>query len=226
MESIKKTIHSEKVLSKERQKIVSNTDFDLTTHKRIWHKCSHDWFVYTEPIKEIIPELIKYFNGQECIYDLGKGIYIHGKFGIGKSTIMTITRRYLERVMPFHPNAYRISSIEKIANHFKSENNLDLFSFNMKTDDRGTHKEPINLLINEFGTERDYTIKSYGSVFIDEYNSMLMARYEVFTEFKKLTHCTSNFGLKELSSLYPEKLLDRFVEMFNFIELEGESWRK
>lgn len=218
---------SNKALSKEPIKIAINKYFNLDASKRLYAAIAGKEYVYTDEFKKLLPEILKYFNGQsDCIYDLNKGLYICGKFGIGKSTIFINIRKYLSEMYPFHPNAFLISSVEKILNHFKLEKNLDLFGFNVKVDDKGRIKNPVNLLINEFGTEKDYDVKNYGTVFNDEYESMLMSRYEVFTENNKLTHCTSNLNKNDLSNIYPDKLLDRFIEMFNFIELKGESWRK
>jgi hypothetical protein len=224
--STKQIIHSDKILSKERQKIVTNANFDLDIHKRYWASIAPNYYEYTKELKDILLDIVKYFNGQPCMYDLGKGLYIHGIFGIGKTTIFDITRQYLSVVMRFNPNAYKISSVEKMLNYFKIENNLDVFGFNVKVDDRGGYKSPCSLLINEFGTEFKYKdIKNYGSPFIEEYSAMLMARNEVFVDYNKLTHCTSNFGLKELSTMYSGEVLDRFVAMFNFIELKGKTFR-
>jgi len=225
MKPIKEVIHKEHL--NKGQKMSTNKMFNLIEHKKIYAKIAGKDYVYTKELKELLPELLKYFNGQrDCKYDINKGLYIYGEPGIGKSTVLLILRKYLSELYAFHPNAFLVSSVERILNHFKLEKNLDLFGFNIKTDDRGKYRNPINLLINEFGIEKDYDVKNYGTVFRDEYESMLMARYEVFTDNNKLTHCTSNLNQKELSKIYPDKLLDRFIEMFNFIELKGESWRK
>lgn len=225
--STKQIIHSDKILSKERQKIVTNPKFEFGIDKRYWQKLAPNNYVYTAELKDLLPDIIKYFNGAECMFDLSKGLYIYGIFGVGKTTIFDITRQYLDMVTRFNPNSYRITSVEKMLTHFKTEHNLDVFGFNLKVDDRGGYKSPVNLLINEFGTEQKYaSIKDFGSSFIEEYSAMLMARSEVFVDQNKLTHCTSNFGLMELSAMYPGEVLDRFIAMFNFIELKGKTFRK
>jgi len=207
-------------------RIHTNNNFDFISHKLLWAKNAGINYVYNEQLKDILPEIVKYFNGHKCRYDLKKGLFIYGNLGVGKTTIFDITRMYLNDVSKRNINAYKISSIEKIINHFKTENDLDIYGYNVKADERGIYKAPINLLINEIGTEMSYQIKNYGSSFNDEFNSMLMARYEVFIEFGKLTHATSNVTPYELFKFYDEKLVDRFIEMFNFIELKGKSFRK
>jgi len=51
-----------------------------------------------------------------------------------------------------------------------------------------------------------------------------MIRYELFQERDAITHATSNYYPGDLKC-FDDALLDRFKEMFNFIELKGDSFR-
>jgi hypothetical protein len=76
--------------------------------------------------------------------------------------------------------------------------------------------------INEFGKQIDE--KHYGTNIQQAINSMLMIRYELFQNNGILTHATSNFHPSELKC-FDDALLDRFSEMFNFVPVDGVSYR-
>jgi len=79
---------------------------------------------------------------------------------------------------------------------------------------------PRHLLINEFGKEiKD---KIYGTEAQQIINSLMMRRYEVLQSSGKVTHITSN----HLPKSNDQALNDRYVEMFNLVEIKGKSFRK
>lgn len=169
----------------------------------------------------VISELLKYFTGNECIYDLNRGIYLFGIFGIGKSMFFEIIRKTISDLAEFdefgkrvNPNGFLITSAEQIIETYKQDGNLDYYGYRKES-------KPIHLLINEFG--KKVNDKIYGTAANELLNSLFMIRYELFQR-GILTHVTSN--------TYPDKLdlqpilLERAIEMFNFVELNGESFRK
>lgn len=166
----------------------------------------------TEFNKEIITSLIKYFTGNGDI-DLTKGIYLYGDYGTGKTRIFEIIRKLLAKLFPFNPNGYSIASIEMIVEHYKSEKNLTKYGYN-KND------IPLNLCINEFGKKMNE--KHFGTDVNAIIESLFMIRYELYQQ-GKITHVTSNYSPSELN--YPPIIKDRISEMFNFIEIKGESFR-
>ena len=85
-------------------------------------------------------------------------------------------------------------------------------------------RQPKHVLINEFGYQ--YDIKHFGTDVNELIEAWLMKRYDIFQDYKKLIHITSNFGIKDLQANFHPKVVDRFREMFNFIELKGKSFRK
>ena len=183
-------------------------------------------YVWTKEIKTLFISLMYYFHGNESELDLNKGICLVGKYGVGKSTIMNIFHSYLKTHFPFNKNMYVISSIEEIIDDIKKDGYVNrLYCYNMKENVRSVgFREPKHILINEFG--HNYKIKSYGTDVKELFEAFMMVRYDIFQKYRKVTHITTNYGTKELEQKFHPKLVDRFKEMFNIIELKGESFRK
>jgi len=173
-------------------------------------------FVLKEEMKIVFNNLYLYFTGNGG-YDMNKGIYLYGEYGVGKTITMSIFSRFLATFFPFSSNGYGIASAEKIAETYRADGNISKYGRNTGDD------KPFNLCINEFGKPIDE--KYYGTNIQYVINSMLMSRYEIFQEKKILTHATSNFHPSKLDC-FDNALLDRFKEMFNFIELKGYSFRR
>ncbi len=173
-------------------------------------------FILSEDMKIVFNSLFLYFTGNGG-YDMSKGIYLYGEFGVGKTITMSIFSRFLATFFPFSANGFGITSVEKISESYRDNGNIAKYGRN--TEDN----KPFNLCINEFGKPIDE--KFYGTNIQYVINSMLMARYEIFQEKKILTHATSNFHPGKLDC-FDSALMDRFKEMFNFIEIKGDSFRK
>lgn len=104
------------------------------------------------------------------------------------------------------------ASIERIIEHFKKEKNLDKYGFD---------EVKRNLCIHEF--LKKMSEKIYGTDVNSIIESLLMIRYELY-QMGYLTHATSNVNPFNID--LPEIVKDRMVEMFNFIEITGESMRR
>ncbi len=172
-------------------------------------------------MKTIITELLKYFTGNESEYSLKKGIYLYGSFGVGKTVIFRIIQRLLSAISPLgedgkkiNKNGFMITSLEQIIETYKSDGNMDYFGYRKES-------KPIHLCINEFG--KPINEKIYGTQANELIYSLFMIRYELF-QTGYLTHTTSNFRPEKLN--IEPIIKDRMVEMFNFIEVKGESLRK
>lgn len=175
--------------------------------------------------KQVYAALHNYFHGIEGEIDLNKGIALVGKFGVGKTTAMRVFHNYLKIYFPFHSNLFVFSTLEDLISELKCNDwtNKKL-TYNLKeTPSGGLYKDPRHVLINEFG--HSYNIKSYGSDVNELIEAWIMKRYDIFQEHRKVVHITSNYGKKDLKEMFSEKLVDRFKEMFHFVELKGESKR-
>lgn len=170
-------------------------------------------YVVKEEHRDILTGMLKYFTGNECEYDLSKGIYLHGNFGVGKTILFQTIRKTLALLFPFSPNGFGITSIEQIIERFKKDNAYGTYGYNKED-------MPINLCINEFG--KKVNEKIYGTAAEQVVDSLFMIRYELF-QSGRFTHVTSNYNPSVLT--VPPIIQDRIKEMFNFIELTGESLR-
>lgn len=197
--------------------------------KILWGKFAGKDFIYNENNKPVLNMLMAYFINDDRIldYDIDslKGIMLIGKKGNGKTTIFEIFKRFMKytyqnSIIPLYRNI-AITSTERIKSSYLLRGNIEKYGWNSNQDD---YHDPFELIINEFGVSYDFKI--FGTPFNEIITSLMMIRYEIFTGMGKLTHITTNMDTEELKNIYDPILIDRFKEMFNIIELKGESWRK
>ena len=182
-------------------------------------------YEWTDANKKVHSDLMYYFHGHNGGLDLNKGVALVGRFGVGKSTIFDIWHKFLRKHYPFRQNLFIISSLEQIINDINKGEFIDrMYCYNAKENVVGSsYNDPKHLLINEFG--HSYNIKSYGTDINELFEAFMMVRYDIFQKQKKLTHITTNYGTDELERKFHPKLVDRFKEMFNIVELKGNSYR-
>lgn len=218
----------------EKMEFIRAIDSDelLLKHFAIIRKVAGDDYILTSGIHKVITGMIYYFNGNieaanRYGMDTCKGIALIGKYGVGKTNIFRLIQQYLQQVNRGTPNTFKITSVDEIILSLLNDGDSvdSVYVYNTKT---GINNEPIrkpvHLCINEFGTQ--YDIKRYGSNVNDLIDSLMMRRYEIFQQYGKVTHITSNFGTVDFENRFPERLVDRFKEMFNIVKLEGKSFRK
>jgi DNA replication protein DnaC len=183
-------------------------------------------FEINDNLKPIYSALHCYFHGQQGALDLNKGVALVGEFGLGKTTAFKVFHEYLKTYYPFNPNLFVVSSVEDLMNELNSSEWVNKkLTYNIDQSARGGNfKNPRHVLINEFGYM--YAIKNYGTDVNQLIEAWIMKRYDIFQEFRKVTHITSNFSRMEISKNFHPKVVDRFKEMFNIITLEGKSLRK
>lgn len=184
-------------------------------------------------LKKLYAKLFNYFHGieyKDCCTEhglnLNKGIALVGAFGVGKTTAMRVFHSYLKTTMRQNPNLFVISSVEDLINELQDKDWIkNKLAYNTRENSAGgIDFRPRHVLVNEFGYK--YDIKKYGTNVNELIEAWLMKRYDIFQEHRKLVHITTNFGTKELKDNFPPKIVDRFREMFNFIELKGSSLRR
>jgi predicted ATPase len=180
---------------------------------RIASKIIGEDYIIRKENAATLTDLLRYFTGNEGL-DLNKGIYLYGTFGCGKTVLMASIRRFLATHFPWNKNGFLSVSLEKIIEDYKSDGNIAKYSF-------GINDNPINLCVDEFGKEMNEKI--YGTSADSVIKSMFMVRYELFVR-GKLTHITSNYSPEDLNMDPISK--DRMAEMFNFIHIGGESFRR
>lgn len=182
-------------------------------------------YQWTKEIIKVHDLLANYFYGRKKELDLDKGIALIGKYGTGKTTIFNIWHEYLRIYHPFCDNLFINTSLEEILDDISQQGYITRkYVYNLDVLHDKTLLNPRHLLINEFGYK--YNIKTYGTDINELFESFMMKRYDIFQQRKKLTHITTNFGTNDLKEIFHPKLVDRFKEMFNIIELKGESFRR
>jgi hypothetical protein len=172
----------------------------------------------------IVWNLIKYFTGNESVYDLSKGIMLCGSIGFGKTTMLKSLRNFINELLPYNSNSFVITTKETV---IKEGELLEcLYIDNVNENEFGVKiKKPKHVTYNELGS--DYSeLKNFGSQSNEIEKYFLMKRYDIFQDYKKLTHYTTNHLFKDLREIFPEKQIDRFKESCNIIEVTGKSRRK
>lgn len=186
-------------------------------------------FVIDDDNKAILRFLLYYFNGStlaldmfpDADYRLDKNIMLVGSVGAGKTLLMDAFALYLQKTN--NQRKFTAISQTQLLNHYKQRNNIDYYTFNT-ADSRSFEGRPFSLCLNDMGLR---TQRFYGTdteIVIEEF---LYARYEIWEQFGKWTHITTNLDKQEISSLFQDahnRLADRF-KMFNVIHLKGNSRR-
>ena len=99
---------------------------------------------------------------------------------------------------------------------------IDLYTYN-ENQSKGFKPNPFNICLNDIGLETENQ-KSYGTSLDSVIDEFLYARYEIFQQYGKKYHITSNLGIAEFKKRFGPRLVDRF-KTFNVLPLCGESRR-
>lgn len=180
--------------------------------------------------RKVIQFLLYYFNGCQLAekvfpgenYKIHKNILLIGEPGTGKTMIMQVFADYLR--LTENENAFRNISMTQLMNYYKINGHIDRYTFNELGDPKAYEGSPFNICLNDLGlmTEKQ---KSFGTLLTQITDEFLFARYEIFQQYSKRYHITSNLTVKDLKGRFEDRLVDRF-KSFNVIELHGESRRK
>lgn len=155
------------------------------------------------------------------IFDLQKGLLLHGPIGVGKSTILKGLQNYMAKAAKYcirgneRGDTFQLISAAEIALQFAEKGITGISRYT----DRSCM---ANLAIDEVGRE-PLDSKHFGTG-INVIQTLLQLRYEQRYSF--VTHMTTNLDPDtEFSAPYGAYVADRVKEMFNVIKIEGKSRR-
>ena len=204
---------------------------DYTSKKKIIAEIAGHDFIYTDENKAMLNKMFHYFNCNvsECDnlgLNLNKGIALLGEYGCGKTMLFRLMHKYLAITADTRVNSFKIVSLEDVLKCAGDTNFIDsVYCYNITENEHGVKvRNPIHLLVNEFGAR--YNIKVFGTDVNELLEMFWMKRYEIYTDYNKLTHITANIDLQDIFKNHSPKVVDRFKEMFQFEKLAGKSFRK
>lgn len=186
-------------------------------------------YVVDEHNRDVLRFLLYYFNGCPLAedvfpgrgYKLHKHIMLQGAVGTGKTLLMQIFAEYLH--ITENPRFFYNLSVTQMVNYYTLHNNLDRYTFN-EEENRGFQCTPVNICLNDIGVQ---STKFYGTDTETLTCEFLHARNEIWTNYHKMAHLTTNLTNEQLKQKYKDgfgRLLDRF-KTYNIIPISGESRR-
>lgn len=186
-------------------------------------------FVVDDDNRDVLRFLLYYFNGCQLAedvfpdrgYKLHKHIMLMGAVGTGKTLLMQIFSEYLR--ITENPRYFHNLSVTQMVNYYTLHNNLDRYTFH-EEENRGFQCTPVNICLNDIGVQ---STKFYGIDTDTLTTEFLHARNEIWTQYHKMAHLTTNLTTGQLKQKYKDgfgRLLDRF-KTYNIIPLAGESRR-
>lgn len=170
-------------------------------------------FQYTDKNKKVLMFLAEYLSGFPKFSEeyRKKGILLIGDIGTGKTSLMEIFEKFsLRHLKKF----LQVVNVNHLFDCFAKDGRLGLdeidIDYEICIDDLGLSN----------GNQYHYGERD------DVQEIFLQRRYEKFRRNKIRTHGTSNLDVKGFEERFSPRIFDRMLEMFHFVELSGESWRK
>lgn len=176
--------------------------------------------VINECNRKAYSEIFNYFtNNESCKLDKNKGIMLIGDTGVGKTILMKSIHTLCSRCSKLNNfNYLTMNKLRDLVMDSKKDDESKNY-FNSYYNSIGCN----DLYIDDLGTE-SREMNSYGNVSY-WFETYLMDRYELFTEYGTKLHCSTNLNAAELKAFYSKRVQDRFNEMFNYVIMKGVSFR-
>lgn len=188
-------------------------------------------FIIDNNNRDVLRFLLYYFN--ECPlcedvfpnrgYKMHKPILLQGGVGVGKTLLMQCFSEYLRQTN--NPRFFYNLSVTQMVNYYTIHNNLDRFTY-FEEESRGFKCQPVNVCLNDIGLQDKTFYGMDTGLLTDEF---LHARNEIWVQFGKFGHLTTNLNNKQLIERFNSKdafgrIVDRF-KTYNVIPLGGDSRR-
>lgn len=157
-----------------------------------------------------------------CGYKLSKGILLGGPKGTGKTSIMRLfnrNKRYCYELFDCREVAAKFSKPGD-AGGYKAIELLEGMLIMPKCE-ANFHNEKFGVCFEDLGTEEEAAW--YGNK-VNVLAHLLQGRYSNNIPFY-MTHMTTNLAPAQIKTVYGERVYDRMKEMFNWMQIDGESRR-
>lgn len=184
----------------------------------------HRSYVIDESNQEVFDLLTLYFTNdkrfEERGYSLRKGIMLMGNVGTGKTELL--------KAFQFNRRkCFEIITAINITAKIKHEEDQTFWKYythhvpNAGGQEKYFLQNQIGWMIDDFGTEEPVNV--FGNK-VDPILSIILNRYEN-PELYQALHVTTNLNGDMIEKRYDFRFRDRLREMFNVIELKGQSRR-
>lgn len=178
-------------------------------------------FKFTEEDLPVVYQLLIWFLKDEELakktqLSLKKGILLLGPVGSGKSSLMSLCRKYVNET-----DSYSIRSTPSICLNYSVTGNalISEYSLNCFKMVKGLPK-PKTICFDDLGSEEEqYHFGQKCNVM----EKILFHRYEQFKSNGMITHATTNLDGNELGKKYGDRVRSRMREMFNLIQFAPDA---
>lgn len=153
--------------------------------------------------------------------DFNKGLFFYGSLGRGKTMTLLALRKYL---IGLHNRIYRLNRVDyRLGTFWMSASELaNLYAADGQPALTRFYDRDCCLFIDELGREPN-PANNFGTK-LDVIQFLLQMRYD--HRHTSVTHITTNLSLEDMAQVYGNYIADRCLELFNFIEFRGESFRR
>lgn len=214
------------------EKVSTNLDMLFEVVVAIGKKFDPKFEIKSNHDVKFYMNLLYYFtDNNKCDWELSKGLLLHGRKGLGKSLAFKIIKEmYMHRhhLPPMQPKkSFRIIPMESLSIKNNKGELSNLSDFYNQTDKSLCLDEIMRESKNE-----TRSINNFGTI-EQPFSTGLHQMYRSFTQKGVLHHGTTNYwnvgehnNGELIAKIYGNEIQDRMKEMFNIIELKGESKRK
>lgn len=168
---------------------------------------------FDEEERERNAYIVKYFiNDPTCAFNLGKGLFLYGAPGTGKTEIMRVFEKFcLDNDLS---KQFRFTSLSDVYTKTKTSNDYDPVKDNIQFD----------RAFDEFGRYVGAVMRFGEGIDINE--AILEQRYERMKRYGQLTHLIANLTPNETESQFSPMIFDRVRSMCTGVYFKGKSKRK
>lgn len=207
---------------KEQEYSKINFDWLRIQFKKTWEENEQRKLIVSDEKKPFYKAICLYFSKHddfnkttvtENIPSLEKGLLIIGKNGCGKTTMMNAYHEISKKLLPNKSMWFTSVSCNALVSEFESIEDRKTKEYFFKK-----YNQSNVVYFDDFGTENE----SSNYVKKNLLKDILEERYLK----NKRTYLTTNLQLDEIHIKYGPRVFDRLQQMFNIIQMPGESLRK